>query len=76
MMQVLIAIDQLANTLCKGMADETLSARAYRWQLTGRRTWPRRVIDGLFFWDRDHCQNSWLSEMQRKQLPRHYRRDA
>ena len=28
--QVLIALDQLANTLLAGHADETLSARAYR----------------------------------------------
>lgn len=28
--QVLIALDQLLNTLFKGYADETLSSRAYR----------------------------------------------
>lgn len=37
MMQFLIALDQLANTLIGGMADETLSARAHRMRSKGQR---------------------------------------
>lgn len=44
MRQILIALDQLANTLLAGHADETLSARAYRLSRDRGRHWPRRVI--------------------------------
>jgi hypothetical protein len=67
--QFLIAIDQLANTLAGGFADETLSARCWR----ERRTTAIRVIDALFFFDPDHCENSWRSEVLRLQLPKGYR---
>lgn len=70
--QVLLALDQLANTLLGGMADETLSARAYRTRETN--PWRMRVIDALFFWEDGHCYKSWLSEVERKHLPSAYRR--
>ena len=65
--QIAIAVDQLANTLLGGMADETLSARAHR---TGSVWEP--VIDALFFWQAYHCFESYLSEKERKQLPKEY----
>ena len=61
--QVLLAIDQLLNTLLlfghRGTyADETLSARAWRQSREGR-PWRwvlcRRLIDALFIW-----QDAWL----------------
>lgn len=70
--QFLIAIDQVFNTLLGGMADETLSARAYRTRETN--PWRMRVIDSLFFWQDSHCYESWLSEVERRQLPSAYRR--
>lgn len=72
MTQVLIAIDQLLNTLLGGFCDETLSARAYRQTFKGNHL-PRKIIDGLFFWQKSHCYQSYLSEKQRKQLPLEYR---
>ncbi len=74
--QVLIAVDQLANTLIGGRADETLSARAYRCEREGSRAWSaaRKAIDALFFFTPDHCRASWLSEFERRQLPSAYRR--
>lgn len=62
--QVLIALDQLANAVCNGWADETLSSRAYRES-------PRaeKFINTLFFWDKDHCYESYVSEQLRTQLP-------
>lgn len=68
MKQVLIAIDQLANTLAGGMADETISARAYR------KGWVRaeRFINWLFR-DQNHCADSYRSELVRSQLPKSYR---
>ena len=64
MKQVLIAVDQLANTLIGGWADETLSSHAHR-------EFPRTaaVIDALFFWEHDHCFMSYESERLRLQSP-------
>lgn len=70
--QVLVAIDQLINTLFWGMADETLSARAWRHKLDGSRSWPAWIIDRLFFWQKDHCKWAYESEVERRQLPKEY----
>ena len=79
MKNVLIAIDQLVNTLVwaegegLGSPDETISARA--WRLRDRNwRWAsaRKVIDTIFFWDKNHCQTSFESEAQRHQLPPEY----
>lgn len=75
-LQVAIALDQLANTVACGMADETLSARAFRLEIQGWATWPRRIIDALFFWQPEHCYRSWRSEIERSQLPSHYRMEC
>jgi hypothetical protein len=74
--QVVIALDQLANTLLAGgYADETISARAHRLAKRGSRIWQfaETGIDALFFWQKRHCEAAYLSEMQRKQSPREYR---
>jgi len=74
--QLLIAIDQLANTVTWikgdgfGYADETLSARAWRLRAQSN-AWRR--IDRLFFFDPDHCRTSYESELMRKHLPAEYR---
>lgn len=72
--QNLIAIDQLANTLLGGMADETLSSRAYRAEVKNKifgRIF-RPLIDTIMFFDKDHCFNSYVSELQRRHLPREF----
>lgn len=73
-MQILIAIDQLANALLGGHADETLSARAHRMREKKHRYWgwTAGAIDRLFFWQAAHCKQSYESELQRRQLPDHY----
>ena len=68
--QVLIAIDQLVNTLIGGMADETLSSRAYRHYIDGSRKWPAKFINFLFFWQKDHCREAYESEINRVHLPK------
>ena len=74
-LNILIAIDQLANAVIGGMPDETLSARCWREQ----RLWAVYVIDRLFFWDKDedgdfnHCHSSYWHEMNRLDLPEEYR---
>jgi hypothetical protein len=70
-----LALDQLFNTLTGGFADETLSSRAYRAELNGAR-WGwcvRRLIDGLFFFDPNHCAVAFRSEMDRLHLPSEFR---
>lgn len=66
---VLISADQLVNALLAGWPDETLSSRAWRWEQNGVRSWPRRFIDRLFFWEQDHCYQSYVSEREGRQLP-------
>ena len=72
---LLIAIDQVFNVLIglicfkKAWADETMSANAWRLEQERGRKWPRILIDLLFFFDKNHCYESYLSEIERKQLP-------
>ena len=75
-----IGIDQTGNCLVKlsdgwGTPDEMLSARA--WRLREQHPTLRKVIDGIFFWDKQgpkgHCQLSYESELLRTQLPKSYR---
>lgn len=65
---VFIALDQLANALTGGWADETLSSRAYRMAVDGT-TWPMRTIDTIFFWEKGHCEQAFDSERKRLQSP-------
>lgn len=70
---VFIAADQLVNALLAGWPDETLSSRAWRWEQNGVRSWPRRFIDRLFFWEKQHCFQSYKSEREGRQLPPEFR---
>lgn len=73
--QLAIAVDQLLNVILsiflreQAWADETLSAHAWRWELNGVRAWPRKLIDGIFFWQDHHCEGSYQSEREGRQLP-------
>lgn len=76
-LNILIAIDQLAwtiITLGHGSPDETISAAAWRLELKGHwfGVYGRPFIDLLFFFDKNHCQVSYESEILRTQLPMHY----
>ena len=72
---LLISIDQMFNSLLGGLPDETLSARAYRTEQSGKRfgKFFRPLIDLIMFFDKDHCYTSWLAEYRRKQLPNSYK---
>lgn len=69
----LLALLRLARIwprpVCHWWADETISAHCWRWHVNGVRSWPCRVVDTLFFWDADHCKNSFESERQGRHLP-------
>lgn len=72
--QVMVAVDQLVNTLLGGWADETLSARAYRHaEIKKDRRWPMRLIDALFFWQEGHYKQAYESELSRAHLPQEER---
>lgn len=73
--QILIGIDQLANTLIGGMADETVSSRAFRGYTAGKPHWTAayRLINLLFFWQDDHCFQAYRSEIERRQMPQEFR---
>ena len=73
MKQILVAADQLMNALLGGFADETLSARCYRCRHRQPYAFLKVVIDGLFFWQFEHCKQSYMSEALRRQLPPEYR---
>jgi hypothetical protein len=73
--QLLISIDQVFNAIFGGMADETLSARAYRKKSVSKKWYiAYKVINKIFFWQKDHCYEAYLSEMNRKQLPAEYQK--
>lgn len=71
--QVAIAIDQLINTALGGWADETLSSRIWREakRQPPQRSWRvlYRAVNGLFFWQRNHCRSAYERERGRWHLP-------
>ena len=68
-----LALDQLLNALIGGMPDESISARAYRWHRDGRRSWPYKCINLLFFWMKDHCKSAYKCEQELRHMPPEYR---
>lgn len=67
--QVLVAIDQLVNTIFGGMADETISSRLYRRKLRGKPL-AANIVNVIFFWQKDHCKEAYESELNRQHLPK------
>lgn len=61
------AVSVLLNVLLGGSSNQTLSARNYELKRSREPNivW---VIDILFFWDKDHCMNSWLYWFLRKDV--------
>lgn len=74
LLSVGIAIDQLINALIGGAPDETLSSRAHRMREKGQPVWgwTADAIDVLFWCQDGHCEQSYQSELQRRQLPREF----
>jgi hypothetical protein len=68
-----IGFDQLINALLLGYADETLSARLYRNKDVSIYWFTAyKLVNLIFFLQKDHCYSSYLSERDRKHLPSHY----
>lgn len=74
--KVATGLDQLINALIAGYPDESLSAHAYRWRRDGKRAWPAKVINTLFFWQQDHVASAYHTEQERRHFPPEYREEA
>lgn len=57
--RVLLAISILINTLLGGSTNQSFSARNWHWKKQG---YPNLVwlIDKIFFWEVDHCFESYI----------------
>ena len=60
--RLLIALDQLLNTLLRGDEDETMSSRCWR----ENRRCLVTLIDHIFWFDPDHCRTSYESELLKR----------
>lgn len=72
---LLIALDQLANTVLFGHPDETFSARTHRKAEAGQWFWKalRAAINLAFRWEsKDHCREACENEKNRVQSPKEY----
>ena len=75
--QLLIVTDQwIATLVCiiliphkKVYADLTFSAQCWIWSKKDKIDLPRKVVDFLFFFDHNHCEESYKSEIQHLHLP-------
>lgn len=68
-----IALSVLLNVVTGGASNQTFSARNYIWKMHGEKN-AVLVIDLIFFWQPDHCRNSWLYWViikYRADTPRH-----
>jgi hypothetical protein len=57
--RVCVSFSILLNTIFGGKSNQTLSATQYERKRKGlwNVCW---LIDKLFFWDPDHCENAWV----------------
>lgn len=76
LLNLLIALDQLVNTLLGGCPDATISARVYK---NSQKYWYVRplekIINCIFrlFGHTDHCHQSYLNELNRTHLGSGYK---
>lgn len=62
LLNLLIGIDQFANTLLAGAPDETISTRCWRHREHWAGALAVRFIDWLFSWyEADHCRKSYAA---------------
>ena len=62
-MEILRALSVLLNTLLGGYSTETLCGRCYRLREQSRAAHGVvRVINGIFFWEIDHCASSYHAD--------------
>jgi hypothetical protein len=54
------------------MSGETLSSRAWRLRADSN---GYKVINFIFFWQKDHCMNAYLNRLNDMNSPEEYRRN-
>ena len=59
LIRVGVALSVLLNIILGGKSNQTFSARNYQWKTQGRYNlvW---LIDKIFWFDPNHCLNSWI----------------
>ena len=75
LLQFLLALDQLLNTLLGGWADESFSARCYRHRYQNGWYAMMLLVNALFF-NREHCKLAYQSEKERSHVPVEYRENS
>jgi len=69
--QVTIALDQQANAILGGSADETMSSRCFRLHHIPTYRVLEKIVNALFlpFQGPDHCKHAYEKEVLGRQLP-------
>ena len=63
--KLLVVISQTINALIlNGEPDQTISSRAYACNNVKVWSLVERAINFVFFWEEDHCYNSWLMDVE------------
>ena len=75
--RLLIAIDQLVNTILGGYPDETISAVCYRKGKTCKVFRFFEICINLLFlvFEKDHCYGAYMSEVNKTYLPKEYKNE-
>ena len=75
--KLVIWLDQGINVIfMAGYPDETLSAHFYRLDRDKKKSWPKKIVNMLFWWQRDHCYSAYQNEVKLRQFPPEYRDNA
>lgn len=66
-LNILAGLSQFWNVCLGGNRDQSLSSRAWEAKLAGRWYGPAwvAVINTMFFFEPDHCENAYLSDDER-----------
>jgi len=65
---VLTGLTQLGNAILGGFPDESTSSRAYRQHHKPSWAIAEKIINGIFFWQPDHCRQAFESELNYRQV--------
>jgi hypothetical protein len=70
--RIAIAYDRWVNALLEGSPEETLSSRAWRMQVKHQPYWwwLASMINGIFFWQSNHCRGAYHQEVLRGNIPK------
>lgn len=68
MLEVMRIFSVFLNVLLGGHSAQTLCGRAYASRYT-HKGWAvlYKVLNTVFFWDRDHCRGSYIGDIRRAQ---------